>query len=119
MIPEWLPLAVALLLALVWNVLLLILSALLLLGGPIMIVVAWSAMARRLDCERPAPPGWQESWNKRWPSVPQFYFRTYGTDKNMALALAGVVATVLTFYVSSPILTILGILSDLTIGTNF
>ena len=54
MIPEWLPLAVALLLALVWNVLVLILSALLLLGGPIMIVVAWSAMARRLDCERPA-----------------------------------------------------------------
>ena len=79
-------------------------------------------MSRRLDCERPAPPGWLESWrwSRRWASMPQIYFRTYGADNNLALALTGVVATILTFYLFGPILTILDNLTKaLGLGMNF
>ena len=122
MISELLRLAAVLLLALVWNVLMFILSGLLLLSGPIIYVVARNAMSSRLDCERPAPPGWLESWrwSRRWASMPQIYFRTYGPDTNLALALTGVVATILTFYLFGPILTILDNLTKaLGLGMNF
>jgi hypothetical protein len=99
-----------LLFKLFFTLLLMLLEVLVLVGAPIAWFVGWVGMAGRLKREHPDLPLMQVSWNQklggRWtgePGVSWIYFKTYGVDNNLALAIGGAVTTILPFFLSHQI----------------